>query len=347
MRTTVNCNCEFQSAFIKLHNMLNHKLNIVNSTMLGAAQSDITKSLPEIGEYLGNSSGKRLRPILTLACANLLKYEGEFDIYLAVAVELIHTATLLHDDVVDGSNTRRGVASINHIWGNKASILTGDYLFSVAFEFMVKTSNIDALSTLAYASHVISESELWQLELVGNITLYENTYVRLARGKTAELFAAACKSGAIIATDDKEIIENFYEFGINLGIVFQIMDDWLDYSGDKKNMGKETMQDILEQKVTLPLILLYQLTSDDEKNIIHHCFSNKHVDEANYQKIQLYIAKYNIHGKVLDIAQKYVSKATENLDSIRHKLDEARTPYDDKLLDTLITLTNLSIERKF
>jgi Geranylgeranyl pyrophosphate synthase len=209
--------------------------------------------IPDLAKHLIDSGGKRLRPLLTLAAAQIGAYHGPHHIKLAAAVEFIHTATLLHDDVVDESALRRGKVSANIVWGNKASVLVGDFLFSRAFELMVETDELKVLGILARASSVISEGEVMQLKSAGNLQAGEDHYLRVISAKTAELFAAAAESGAVIAGG--EYATAMRDYGQNLGIAFQLVDDALDYSGRQALMGKAVGDDFREGKVTLPVIL--------------------------------------------------------------------------------------------
>jgi len=209
--------------------------------------------IPDLAKHLIDSGGKRLRPLLTLAAAQMGGYRGLEHTKLAAAVEFIHTATLLHDDVVDESSLRRGKVSANIVWGNKASVLVGDFLFSRAFELMVETGELRVLGILARASSVISEGEVMQLKSAGNLACGEDHYLRVVSAKTAALFAAAAESGAVIAGGEQA--DAMRDYGQNLGIAFQLVDDALDYSGRQALMGKAVGDDFREGKVTLPVIL--------------------------------------------------------------------------------------------
>jgi len=209
--------------------------------------------IPDLAKHLIDSGGKRLRPLLTLAAAQICGYHGSHHTKLAAAVEFIHTATLLHDDVVDESALRRGKVSANIVWGNKASVLVGDFLLSRAFELMVETDELKVLGILSRAAAVISEGEVMQLKSSGNLGVGEDHYLRVVNAKTAELFGAAADVGAVIAGG--EYAEAMREYGQNLGIAFQLVDDALDYSGRQALMGKAVGDDFREGKVTLPVIL--------------------------------------------------------------------------------------------
>jgi octaprenyl-diphosphate synthase len=218
------------------------------------AGSSITL-IPELARHLIDSGGKRLRPLLTLAAARLCDYRGNHHIHLAAAVEFIHTATLLHDDVVDESALRRGKVAANIVWGNKPTILVGDYLFSRAFQLMVDAGSLRVLDILSTAATIIAEGEVLQLKSANNLGTRESDYLKVVSAKTAALFAAAAEAGATIADASPEVARAFHTYGQNLGIAFQLIDDALDYSGRQAQMGKSVGDDFREAKVTLPVIL--------------------------------------------------------------------------------------------
>ena len=221
--------------------------------------------IPQLAGHLIAAGGKRLRPMLTLAAAKLCGHDGERHLKLAACVEFIHTATLLHDDVVDESDLRRGQASANAVWGNKASVLVGDFLFSRSFELMVEDGSLKVLAILSNASSVIAEGEVLQLITANDTATTEAAYLDVIRSKTAALFAAACRIGAVVAErpDAEEAALDAY--GLNLGIAFQLIDDVLDYSAKQEKLGKTIGDDFREGKITLPIILAMQRGSDEEK----------------------------------------------------------------------------------
>jgi octaprenyl-diphosphate synthase len=213
--------------------------------------------IPDLAKHLIDSGGKRLRPMLTLAAAQAGGYTGDHHVKLAAAVEFIHTATLLHDDVVDESALRRGKVSANLMWGNKPSVLVGDFLFSRAFQLMVETDNMAVLDILAGASAIIAEVEVMQLKSSNNLAVTEDHYLSVVSAKTAALFAAAAHSGALLTGQGKAFVAGMRDYGENLGIAFQLVDDALDYSGRQALMGKTVGDDFREAKMTLPIILAY------------------------------------------------------------------------------------------
>jgi len=221
--------------------------------------------IPDLARHLIESGGKRLRPMLTLAAARAGGYDGTGHINLAAAVEFIHTATLLHDDVVDESALRRGKVSANLVWGNKPSVLVGDFLFARAFQLMVETGNRTVLGILSGASAVIAEGEVMQLGSASNLAVTEDHYMKVVSAKTAALFAAAAESGAELTGRDEDFVTGFRAYGENLGIAFQLVDDALDYSGRQALMGKSVGDDFREAKMTLPIILAHARADADAK----------------------------------------------------------------------------------
>lgn len=242
------------------------ELDQVNILILDQAKSNAADIIPEITSYIANSGGKRIRAILTLAAARMFDIKTNHHILLAAAIEYIHTATLLHDDVVDESKLRRGKPTANNVFGNKASILVGDYLFAQSFQLMVKTGYIEALDILSKAASIISEGEVMQLTNIGNIETSEDRYYRIVASKTASLFAAALEVGALVAGANKRDCSSLREYGTNLGMVFQIVDDLIDYLGNDIEAGKSIGNDFREGKITLPIILFIQVAKADDKN---------------------------------------------------------------------------------
>jgi octaprenyl-diphosphate synthase len=236
----------------------------VNQLILSRVGSDVLL-IPEIAKHLINSGGKRLRPMLTLACSSLCGYEGDGDVKLAASVEFMHTATLLHDDVVDGSELRRGKLAARMLWGNEASVLVGDFLLGQAFKMMVEVGSLPALAVLSNAAAVIAEGEVMQLAAAKNTSTTEDEYLAVVRGKTAALFAAACEVGPIIAGQDRAAQAACRSYGMNLGIAFQLIDDALDYGGASAKLGKNIGDDFREGKITLPVVLSFRRGSDSER----------------------------------------------------------------------------------
>ena len=236
----------------------------VNATIISRTGSEVTM-IPEVANHLINSGGKRLRPMLTLALSRLVGYAGDGHVKLAAAVEFMHTATLLHDDVVDESELRRGRIAARMLWGNEASVLVGDFLLGQAFKMMVEVGSLKALEILSSAAAVIAEGEVMQLAAAKNTATTEDEYIAVIRAKTAELFAAACEVGPALSGRQKAEQAASRSFGMNLGIAFQLVDDALDYGGVSSRLGKNIGDDFREGKITLPVVLAFRRGSDAER----------------------------------------------------------------------------------
>lgn len=288
------------------------ELKQVDSIILELAQSKIDL-IPEMVNHLMQSGGKRIRPILTLACAKMVGCENPEVVKLAAAVEFIHTATLFHDDVIDETPIRRGKKTANNIWGNKASILVGDFLLSHAFKLMTDTGSIKALSLLSDTAIEITESEVWQLDLIGKTNITIDSYINLIHGKTASLFATSCAVGSYLMDDGDKYYESLYNAGLALGILFQISDDYLDYYASSSSFGKAIGSDFREKKVTLPLILLLQEVSSDERSVIE---DNMGLENPDIKLIINLMTKYGVQAKAMQIANKYSDDAKDFLKKI-------------------------------
>lgn len=292
-------------------------LKIVDEVILQFAAGK-SPLIAEISNHLISSGGKRIRPILLILSARLCGSEKSGNHHnLAAAVELIHSATLLHDDVVDTSEVRRGKKTANAIWDNKASILVGDYLFSVAFQLMVRSENLKILDLLSKASSTMADGEIMQLENSSDLTLSQEKYLEIIFGKTAVLFSAACEVGGLLNNVSQKKTDALQEFGKNLGTIFQIIDDMLDYSSQEKVLGKDVGNDLFEGKVTLPIILLYQKSDAAERELISKIFENNLIAAENNQddlsQILALIEKYNIFVLIKDLVRSYRQKACDNL----------------------------------
>ncbi len=257
-----------------------HDLRQVNHVILDRMQSEIPL-IPELAGHLIAGGGKRMRPMLTLACARLLDYGGTRHHKLAASVEFIHTATLLHDDVVDGSGLRRGRRTANIIWGNPASVLVGDFLFSRSFELMVEDGSLKVLRILSNASAVIAEGEVNQLTAQRQVGLGEERYLAIITSKTAALFAAACRIAAVVAERDDSVEQALDAYGRNLGIAFQLIDDAIDYASDAETMGKGVGDDFRDGKMTLPVILAYARGSDVDRKFWKDAIEGRRVTDED------------------------------------------------------------------
>lgn len=251
-------------ALAALTNMVGDDLTAVNNLIVQRMESGVPL-IPQLAGHIVAAGGKRLRPLLTLACAKLCQYDGIRHRKLATCVEFIHTATLLHDDVVDASDLRRGGPSANALFGNQASVLVGDFLFSRAFQLMTEDGSLDVLRILSNASAIIAEGEVLQLSTMNDSKTSEQAYLEVVRAKTAELFAAACRIGAVVAGRSAIEEEALRTFGLNLGIAFQIIDDVLDYSAKQAELGKTVGDDFREGKMTLPVILAINRGQESER----------------------------------------------------------------------------------
>ena len=272
--------------------------------------------IPDLARHLVDSGGKRLRPVLALAAARLNGYRGTAHIALATAVEFIHTATLLHDDVVDVSALRRGKIAANVVWGNKSSVLVGDYLFSRAFQLMVEADDMSVLSVLAQASAVIAEGEVLQLRTTHNLTTTRDEYLRVISAKTAALFAAAAKSGAMIAAARDETVGALEIYGRHLGIAFQLIDDALDYSGRQAQMGKSIGDDFREAKVTLPVIVAHERSDDTAREFWRRTIEDGAQHEGDLKRAIAYVDESGAIEETQALARCHVDAAISALDRL-------------------------------
>jgi octaprenyl-diphosphate synthase len=287
-------------------------LNHVNSVILERMQSDVAL-IPELAGHLIAGGGKRMRPMLTLACARLLDYPGTRHHKLAAAVEFIHTATLLHDDVVDGSGLRRGKRTANVIWGNPASVLVGDFLFSRSFELMVEDGSLKVLRILSRASAVIAEGEVDQLTAQRRIDTSEDHYLDIISAKTAALFAAACRIAAVVAEQDEEIEQALDCYGRNLGIAFQLVDDAIDYSSDAATMGKGVGDDFRDGKVTLPVILAYARGSEADRSFWRHAIEGQRAADDDLVHATQLLRSSRAFDDTIERARLYGQRAIDAL----------------------------------
>ncbi len=290
-------------------------LHAVNRVILDRMQSPVAL-IPELAGHLIAGGGKRLRPMLTLGCAAALDYGGERHHKLAAAVEFIHTATLLHDDVVDGSELRRGRAAANTIWGNQASVLVGDFLFSRAFELMVEDGSLKVLKVLSHASAVIAEGEVAQLTAQRVVETSEDRYLEIIQAKTAALFSAACQIAAVVAERDAATEAAVEAYGRNLGVAFQLVDDAIDYVSDADTMGKDAGDDFRDGKVTLPVILAYARGDQAARKFWQRAMSGRANGTAELEEA---VSRLHGCGAIADSmarARLYGSRAIDALSSL-------------------------------
>ena len=284
----------------------------VNSLILSKAGSHV-ELIPEIARHLISSGGKRLRPMLTIAAAQMCGYEGDGHIKLAASVEFMHTATLLHDDVVDESDMRRGKLAARMLWGNQASVLVGDYLLGQAFRMMVEVGSMEALDILSAASTVIAEGEVLQLSAAKNMATTEDEYLAVIRAKTAALFSAAAEVGPVVADGTKADQAAFRSYGTNLGLAFQMIDDALDYGGNSKDLGKDVGDDFREGKITLPVVLAYRRGTDEEREFWRGAMEEGKIEDGDLEKAIDLLNSYGTISDTLDRARHYGTVARDAL----------------------------------
>ena len=337
MGTVIQLKNEINNSYFQLKDSVEDKLLLVEEKIKSKLSSRV-ELVQKMTDYHLDTGGKRLRALLTLGSAKMCGYlKGTRDINLAACVELIHAATLMHDDVIDNGSVRRGKKTLNKIWNNHSSVLIGDYLLSRCFEMMVEDGNLEVLKLLSSTSSKIAQGEILQLQHKGEVDMLEETYLKIISAKTAELFAAATKVGAILSdakTREKEALE-FY--GRNLGLTFQIADDTLDYNSEIKLFGKKIGQDFFEGKITLPIIILFQKAKPQEKKKLKNIFSKKLRNEFDLDYTLSLIKKYHIIPACYQKAQHYINLASNSL-SIFNNCKQKKILED---------LTSFSLSRNF
>ena len=337
MGSVIQLKKQINNSYFQLKNSVENKLMLVEEKIKSKLDSNV-ELVKKMTDYHLNTGGKRLRALLTLGSSKLCGYtKGTRDINLAACVELIHAATLMHDDVIDNGSIRRGKKTPNKIWGNHSSVLAGDYLLSRCFEMMVEDGNIEVLKLLSSTSSIIAQGEILQLQHRGEVDMLEETYLKIISSKTAELFAAATKVGAILSemkTKEKEALE-FY--GRNLGLTFQIADDTLDYNSELKLFGKNIGQDFYEGKITLPIILLFQKANKDEKETLKKTFAKEERNQNDLNYTLSLIKKYDIINSCYQKAKHYINLSSNSLSVFR----------DSEEKNILENLTSFSLSRNF
>ena len=288
-------------------------MNRVNQTILARTGSEVAM-IPEVANHLISSGGKRLRPMLVLAAAGLAGYKGEGHVKLAAAVEFMHTATLLHDDVVDESDMRRGKLAARMLWGNEASVLVGDFLLGQAFRMMVEVGSLACLDVLSVAATVIAEGEVMQLSAAKDTQTTEDAYLAVIRAKTAELFAAAAEIGPTVAKRPKAEIEACRAYGMNLGIAFQLIDDALDYGGQAAKLGKNVGDDFREGKITLPVVLSFRRGSETERAFWKRALEEGQIAEGDLEHALILMKKHRALEDTVERARHYGAMARDALE---------------------------------
>ena len=325
------------SAYLELKNLLSNKLDNVEALIQQKLKSDVNL-IEKMSNHHLSSGGKRLRALLTLESAKLTGFKGDKrDINLAACVELIHSATLLHDDVIDESELRRGKKTTNSIWGNQSSILVGDYLLSRCFEMMVEDGDLEILKLLSSTSAKIAQGEVLQLQHKGEADLLEETYIDIINLKTASLFSAATKTGACLSGSNQKEKKALESYGRNLGLAFQIADDALDYYAKEKLFGKEVGKDFFEGKATLPLITVFQKGNEEEKNFLNEIMKKKNRTEEDFSETLALINKYKAVEATFKKAEYFVNVSFDAL-AIFPDTEDKRI---------LQNLTSFSLNRSF
>ena len=327
----------FNEVVKNLSNLCKEDLNSINTLILEKLDSSVPL-IQEIGKYLILSGGKRLRPLLTTSCFHILNNQSLKNVNhigLAAAVEFIHAATLLHDDVVDLSKDRRGNLTANEVWGNKTSVLVGDFLFSRSFQLMTKYGNMETLKILSDTSVVISEGEVLEISNDKNLEMNQDTYFPIINGKTASLFSAACQVGGISGGAKDNEHQALKSFGTNFGMAFQLIDDAIDYSSNSKTMGKNIGDDFKEGKITLPIILAYGRSNNEEKKFLQNVISNPKEDQNNFKLTKELLIKYKCIEDTLIRANHFADVAIDSLTIFN----------DNEHKEALIKLIDTSIKR--
>ena len=337
MGTVIQLKNQINNSYFQLKESVEDKLVLTEEKIKLKLNSDV-ELVKKMTDYHIKTGGKRLRALLTLGSAKLCGYsKGSRDVNLAACVELIHSATLMHDDVIDEGIIRRGKETLNEIWGNHSSVLIGDYLLSRCFEMMVEDGNLEVLKLLSSTSSKIAQGEVLQLQHKGEVDMLEETYLKIISAKTAELFAASTKVGAILSDVENKEKDALEFYGRNLGLTFQIADDTLDYNSELKMFGKTVGQDFFEGKITLPIILLFQKLDSIEKENLKEIFSKEIRDKDDFEKTISLIKKYKIIEECYQKAQHYINLASNALTVFEESKDK----------NIFKNLTSFSLTRNF
>ena len=337
MGSVIKLSNKINNSYIELKKSVEDKLVMVDERIEQKLESNVDL-VKKMSTYHLDTGGKKLRALITLGASKLCGYyKGSRDVNFAACVELIHSATLMHDDVIDNGEIRRGKKTLNKIWGNQSSILVGDYLLSRCFEMMVEDGNLEILKLLSSTSALISQGEILQLQHKSDVDMLEETYLKIISNKTAALFLAAAKIGSIITEKENKYKDALESYGKNLGLTFQIADDTLDYNSDLKIFGKNIGNDFFEGKVTLPIILLFQKIKDSEKILLKDFFMKKNRTEEDLSKVLELIKQNNIIKECYKKAEHYINLASNSLNIFQNSNEK----------DILKNLTTFSLERNF
>lgn len=321
------------NTFEDIQNLIQNDINKTDQVLIEHLGSNVAL-INQMSGYIINAGGKRLRPLLLLLCARATHYQGEHHHLMAVVIELIHTATLLHDDIVDESKSRRGKETANKVWGNAASVLVGDFLYSRAFEMMVKSDSMRIMTILSKATNEIAQGEVLQLLNCQNSALTEEEYYQVIERKTAVLFQAATQIGGLLSNIDKVQEQALKNYGLHLGNAFQIIDDVLDYQSNAETMGKEVGDDLSEGKTTLPIIYALKNTVAEDRQLLKDAINN--ADNSKIEQVLGILQSVNAFDYTRKQAQKSANLAKKSLDSLQ----------DSKYKEALILLCDLSLQRK-
>tara|TARA_Y100000748_G_scaffold125595_1_gene105409 strand:- start:1416 stop:2432 length:1017 start_codon:yes stop_codon:yes gene_type:complete len=330
---------KISKADLSLHNLkklIKKEFNETDKLIKKQINSDVNR-IPKLSKHIIDLGGKRLRPMLTISCAKMLKIRNKNHIKLAAAVELLHTATLLHDDVVDESVYRRGEKTSHTLWDNKSSILVGDFLLGRAFQLMVETNSIECLSILSKAAAIIAEGEVLQLVETNNINIKETNYIKIIESKTAALFSSACEVGGVVSGANKSQKKKLFNFGKNLGTAFQLTDDALDYEGSSSKMGKNNGDDFYEGKVTLPVILALKNADRKEKDFWEKTFNKKVRNKTDLRIAKKIIKDKDTINQTHKLANKYGEKAKNIMEDFE----------SNPVRNALIDLVDFSLIRNY
>ncbi len=337
MGSVIKLSKKINNSYLELKKSVEDKLVMVDERVEQKLQSNVDL-VKKMSSYHLDTGGKKLRALITLGASKLCGYnKGSRDVNFAACVELIHSATLMHDDVIDNGEIRRGKKTLNKIWGNQSSILVGDYLLSRCFEMMVEDGNLEILKLLSSTSSLISQGEILQLQHKGDVDMLEETYIKIISNKTAALFLAAAKIGPIITNKENKYKDALESYGKNLGLTFQIADDTLDYNSDLKFFGKKIGNDFYEGKVTLPIILLFQKINEIQKQDLRDIFLKKHRTENDLKKVLQLIRTNNIISECYKKAEHYISLASNSLNIFQNNNEK----------QILKNLTTFTLERNF
>tara|TARA_Y100001958_G_C21202917_1_gene529321 strand:+ start:49 stop:1062 length:1014 start_codon:yes stop_codon:yes gene_type:complete len=337
MGSVINLSKKINNSYSELKKSVEDKLVMVDERIEQKLQSNVDL-VKKMSSYHLDTGGKKLRALITLGASKLCGYnKGSRDVNFAACVELIHSATLMHDDVIDNGEIRRGKKTLNNIWGNQSSILVGDYLLSRCFEMMVEDGNLEILKLLSSTSALISQGEILQLQHKGDVDMLEETYLKIISNKTAALFLAAAKIGPIITDKENKYKDALESYGKNLGLTFQIADDTLDYNSDLKIFGKNIGNDFFEGKVTLPIILLFQKINDDKKKLLKDFFIKENRNESDLKEVLELIKYHNIINECYKKAEHYINLASNSLNIFQNSNEK----------DIFRNLTTFSLERNF